>query len=597
MANKQDIITAIKNLDLFLRIPELKGAKPRLNPNGSPYVFVGGYNMVFQLESRNRRWALRVWHVPMGKNKERYRAISKYLINSKLPYFADFIYDEMSLLVNGELTDTIRMEWLEGKLLKEYIEENLSNKVKLSKLADDFLEMFKTLRENKISHGDLQEGNILIDKTSSIKLVDYDSVCIPEIEGQRELVAGLKGYQHPSRFNHGKSSLKADYFSELIIYISIIAISENSNLWKKYQVKDTEYLLFRETDFQDFENSEIFSDLQKLSDTVKSLVKILSRYLAENNFLNLSGFENYLLPPEILNFEVDNSEILQGETIEFSWIIDNENTIILSNGVGSVTGKQSISVSPKQSIIYKLTAENSFGKTEKEIEISVLPSPKIKDFRSKHKKIEYGKDTQLIWDIENIKHLELHWLGNMEVLSNEGEMTISPTESTNYKLILTALDGTTKDEKLIDVEVFKRIEFKSFTSSSILIPRGLEIELDFNVEHAKNIVLKSSDGMDQKVESKQVVKFFPVKSANYWLEARNDLFNSKSETIRVEVDNAPQMTKIPSFFEENQIPVLDFKLPELQSIILDETLLEFERMIHPKRTFSISKILNYILKK
>jgi hypothetical protein len=103
--------------------------------------------------------------------------------------------------------------------------------------------------------------------------------------------------------------------------------------------------------------------------------------------------------------------------------------------------------------------------------------------------------------------------------------------------------------------------------------------------------------MDQKVESKQVVKFFPVKSANYWLEARNDLFNSKSETIRVEVDNAPQMTKIPSFFEENQIPVLDFKLPELQSIILDETLLEFERMIHPKRTFSISKILNYILKK
>src|SRR5690606_29977338 len=114
MANKQDIITTIKNLDLFLRIPELKGAKPRLNTNGSPFAFAGGFNMVFQLVHNAKKWAFRVWHVPMGENKDRYLAISKYLTNSKLPYFADFIYNENGLLVNGELTDTIRMEWLDG---------------------------------------------------------------------------------------------------------------------------------------------------------------------------------------------------------------------------------------------------------------------------------------------------------------------------------------------------------------------------------------------------------------------------------------------------------------------------------------------------
>jgi serine/threonine protein kinase len=103
--------------------------------------------------------------------------------------------------------------------------------------------MCKTLRENKISHGDLQEGNILIDRNGNIKLVDYDSICIPEIEGQKELVTGLNGYQHPSRFKAGKASLKADYFSELVIYLSILALSENSNLWNKYQVKDTSILI------------------------------------------------------------------------------------------------------------------------------------------------------------------------------------------------------------------------------------------------------------------------------------------------------------------------------------------------------------------
>jgi serine/threonine protein kinase len=239
MAHKQDIITAIKNLDLFLRIPELKGAKPRLNNNGSPFAFAGGFNMVFQLVHNAKKWAFRVWHIPIGENKDRYVAISKYLTNSKLPYFADFVYDENGLLVNGELTDTIRMEWLDGILLKDYIEKHLNDKAKLESLANDFLEMTKTLREAKISHGDLQEGNILVDDSGKIRLVDYDSICIPEIEGQKELVTGLKGYQHPSRFKNSKASLKADYFSELIIYICILGIASKPELWDKYQVKDT----------------------------------------------------------------------------------------------------------------------------------------------------------------------------------------------------------------------------------------------------------------------------------------------------------------------------------------------------------------------
>ena len=110
-------------------------------------------------------------------------------------------------------------------------------------------------------------------------------------------------------------------------------------------------------------------------------------------------------------------------------------------------------------------------------------------------------------------------------------------------------------------------------------------------------MLRSNDGLNEKVSSSEVYKLFPTKSNSYWLEARNDLFNSKSETIRVEVDNAPQMSRIPSFFEENQIPLIDLKIPELQSIILDEIQLEFEKMIQPKRSFSISKMLNSILRK
>jgi hypothetical protein len=302
-----------------------------------------------------------------------------------------------------------------------------------------------------------------------------------------------------------------------------------------------------------------------------------------------------LTKPEISFFKSEKVEVLENSFVNLFWKVINAKSVSISN-IGKVDQKGNIERKINKTP-YKIIAENDIGKVELVLKLAVLPLPNIKEFRSKHKKIECGKETQIVWDIENAKLVELHWPGNIEVLSFKGEKTISPAESTDYKIILIALDGTTKEEKLIRVEVYKRIEFIEFSSSSILIPRGLEIELSWSVEHAQQIILRSSDGMNESVKKNHTHSFYPTKSANYWLEAKNGLFNSRSEVIRVEVDNAPQLDKIPSFFEENQIPILDFKLPELQSIILDETILEFERMIHPKRKFSISKILNSILKK
>jgi serine/threonine protein kinase len=376
MANKQDIITAIKNLDLFLKIPELKGAKPRLNSNGIPFAFVGGFNMVFQLIHNAKKWAFRVWHVPMGENKNRYVAISKYLTNSKLPYFADFIYDENGLLVNGELTDTIRMEWLDGILLKDYIEKHLNDKAKLEALANDFLEMTKTLREAKISHGDLQEGNILVDDSGKIRLVDYDSICIPKIEGQTEFVTGLKGYQHPSRFKNSKASLKSDYFSELIIYISILGIASKPELWEKYQVKGTQYLLFNESDFENIESSQIYLDLKGATPLIDSLLVILKEYLTISHYLDLKPITNYLLPPKILFFKANKEVVLEGVEVEFSWNVENAVSIRIEPEVGfvSIIGTH---IFKPQNQNYKLIAQGHFENSEKLLGLKLFPTPLI----------------------------------------------------------------------------------------------------------------------------------------------------------------------------------------------------------------------------
>lgn len=381
MANKQDILTAIKNLDLFLKVPDLKGATARINKNGNPFVYVGGFNMVFQLTHKSKKWAFRVWHVPMGENEERYLKISKYLTSKKLPYFAEFIYDEKGILVNGELVDTIRMEWLDGMLFKEYIEKNLENSSLLISLADNFLKMCQDLRTNQISHGDLQEGNILVTENGDIKLVDYDSICIPEIEGQKELVTGLKGYQHPSRFLGGKASLGADYFSELVIYLSILGIANKPELWDKYQVKDTQYLLFSETDFNDLENSKIYKDLSGISLKIDKLLAILIEYLKTTLYTELKPFYLYLEPPVITTFTSDKEVLIQGGEISLSWEVDNAVKVSLNHIMNEVEHSGTVVLKPQDNFEYILTAIGFNETVIKKLEIKVFPTPIIKSIQ------------------------------------------------------------------------------------------------------------------------------------------------------------------------------------------------------------------------
>lgn len=383
MPDKSDIINAVKYLDIFLKVNELKGAILKKNNNGQPFFFTGGFNMVFLLEKKSIKWAFRVWHTNIKNKKERFQKISKYLIQNKLPYFADFIYDEKGLLVNGEYVDTIRMEWIEGNLLKEYLEQNLKNKQKLLKFAELFLDMCKELHKYKISHGDLQHGNIIIDKNDKIKLIDYDSICVPDIEGQEEFISGLKGYQHPLRMNQkNNASLKADYFSELIIYLSILAIAEKPDLANKYQILDSESLLFDSKDFIDLQKSEIYSDLQSLGGLNPRLLLILEYYLSLKSINDLEPFyelisqNRRLTLPKIKNFSASKKDVYENELSILTWEVAEADFCYLSE-VGDVSNVSFIELSITRND-YTLTAINSLGKVEKTITLSVNKKPNRK---------------------------------------------------------------------------------------------------------------------------------------------------------------------------------------------------------------------------
>lgn len=291
-----DITNSIKNPKVCFKDNNLKQAIPEMF-NGRPVCFSGNYGAVFKLKYGSRVKAVRIWTKDLQLMPElpaRSKVLSEKLKQINNTSFIDFEFQDKGLLVSGQWTPIVIMDWCSGKNLKDAISENLYNPASLKLIASNFLGLIKLLHKQRISHGDLQHGNILIGEDFSIKLIDYDSLYVPckEFENKVEEIKGLPDYQHPKRMMNLYANSKVDYFSELIIYLSLCALVEAPHLWKKYNVENRDYsLLFDQNDFADFQHSTIYGDLMSLSDTVKQLTKILEGYLKCSDINQLRPFD------------------------------------------------------------------------------------------------------------------------------------------------------------------------------------------------------------------------------------------------------------------------------------------------------------------
>ena len=277
----------------------LRSGTPARGPNNLLLVYSGGFSSVFPLVVGSNTFALRCWVRDIGDAETRYQAISNYLQKRSLPYFVEFAYIPEGILVNGTKWPITRMEWAEGETLCQFIESNLHDAVLLRTTAAEFLKLVETLHANQISHGDLQDGNILLKRNGpdvEIKLIDYDSVFVPALRGFPDSIVGLPQYQHPSRTaGGGDASVKVDYFSELVIYLSLLAVAEKPALWSQFKGGTDGALLFVAADFRNPAQSSIFQELENLSPDVKLLASKLKDFCAKTSIDQLEPLE-VLLP-------------------------------------------------------------------------------------------------------------------------------------------------------------------------------------------------------------------------------------------------------------------------------------------------------------
>ena len=254
--------------------------------------------MVFKFNVNGRTMALRCWRTDIDNMKERTRIITSYLESVRLPYFIGFKYIDNAIVTAKGIQPVVLMDWVSAQPLKDYMSRCLRNNdgEAIRRLADNFKNMVQCLHKHKISHGDLQHGNILVKDDGSIILVDYDSMYVPGLDGYADEIKGLEGYQHRARIGIKEVTPVVDYFSELIIYLSLIAIAENPELWYKYDIEDTETMLFAKEDLSSPETSPVFRSLRNMSEEISGLSDVLVDFIGRGKLEELEPLEEVAVP-------------------------------------------------------------------------------------------------------------------------------------------------------------------------------------------------------------------------------------------------------------------------------------------------------------
>ncbi len=255
----------VQNLSKFAKDQRLKVAVPFQTTGVSRlYAFTGGFSRVYKVRINNQSKALRCWHKDPGKVQNRFPTISDYLSKKSFPFFVDIIYIPDAMSFKGKNIAVSLMDWVEGETLLKFLEKNINNTNLIKLIAQKFLEMAEELHKNKIAHGDLQAENIMVYSNGgnlSLRLIDYDSLYIPLLsESILDELVGLPSFQHPNRkelVQNKSNYYKADYFSELVIFLSLIAYSQQPTLWSGSK----ERLLFDSSDYIRPKASRLIKDL------------------------------------------------------------------------------------------------------------------------------------------------------------------------------------------------------------------------------------------------------------------------------------------------------------------------------------------------
>jgi hypothetical protein len=249
--------------------PRLRAARPvDIMPYGLPRPITGQFANVYRLECADgKHVAARLFLTPLPDRAERYAAVGAHLasLDDSLAALVPFSYLADGIQIAGGWFPIVVMDWVEGAPLQQFVERHLYDSDRLARLADQWAAVVASLRAARVAHGDLQHSNILVADGAEgapdrIRLIDYDAMWTPTLDGRPAPESGHPAYQHGARTS-SDYGLTMDRFPALVIYAALRAVAAAPELW--YRLHDGDNLIFRREDLSDPETGRAWKALRE----------------------------------------------------------------------------------------------------------------------------------------------------------------------------------------------------------------------------------------------------------------------------------------------------------------------------------------------
>lgn len=262
----RDALTTVNDADV--RTKKLSGDSCPLRLNGQSSKYV----TVYQMED----WVVKCFFTnfmnrpvisPPPDISERYQSLNNYTYvhSQKLAFLVPQIWVENAITIDGQVWPFIKSRFIQAPRLGEFLADRHEEPFVNAALAKQWFEIIKVLESLRIAHGDLDLTNVLVSGDYphvTLRLVDFDSMYVPALEGRKMYELGHEHFQAPSQLGIRHFDSKMDRFPALVIYLSLIALDEDSQLWDRCKANEDSKLLLNTKDFQDLGNSAAYNLLR-----------------------------------------------------------------------------------------------------------------------------------------------------------------------------------------------------------------------------------------------------------------------------------------------------------------------------------------------
>lgn len=238
--------------------PHLKRAVPELTPLGLPRLISGASAVVARLETATGPVAVRLFTRAPGGIDRHYAALERFVREQDVPGVRPFHYESGGVLVEGRRYPLLESSWSTGVPLHRFVADHRKEPDVLRALAERLRTTVEALEALGAAHGDLQHGNVLVEASGEVVLVDFDAFIVPGAGRRVHPEVGHRNYAHPDR-TPTTPGVVLDRFPLLVLYTALHALALDPGLWSAFDTGEN--VLFTATDFLDPDASPLLAQL------------------------------------------------------------------------------------------------------------------------------------------------------------------------------------------------------------------------------------------------------------------------------------------------------------------------------------------------